>query len=205
MRADDPTQSIKLARVKTEGHHTWSEDEITQYEAHHAIGSKARLALGLGLYTAQRRGDVIRMGRQHIKDGVLTIKQQKTGTPLVIPVHPQLKAILDATPSEHLTFLITKSGKAYAGNDFSEQFRVWCNEAGLPKRCIYHGLRKTALKQLADAGCNVHGIAAVSGHVTLREIERYTKAFDRERLAREAMAQLVKNTPATRTVKVRDV
>jgi integrase len=145
------------------------------------------------------------MGRQHIKDGVLTLKQQKTGITLAIPVHPDLKAILDATPGGHLTFLITKSGKAYAGNDFSEQFRVWCNEAGLPKECIFHGLRKAALTRLADAGCSVHGIAAISGHATLREIERYTKAADRGRLAREAMAQLVENTRATRNVKVRGV
>lgn len=203
--SDDPTQGIKLARVKTDGHHSWTEDEIALYETHWPIGSKPRLALAMALYTAQRRGDVIRMGRQHIKDGLLTVKQQKTGVTLTIPLHPELRAIIDATPGEHLTLLTTKTGKAYAGNDFSEQFRVWCNEAGLPKKCIFHGLRKAALTRLADAGCSVHQISAISGHVTLREIERYTKAADRERLAREAMAQLVRNSRATKTVKVRDV
>jgi hypothetical protein len=31
---------------------------------------------------------------------------------------------------------------------------------------------------------------AITGHVTLREVERYTKAVDRERLARSAMARM---------------
>jgi integrase len=42
---------------------------IAQYEAYHAIGTKARLAFALGYFTMQRRGDVIRMGRQHIRSG----------------------------------------------------------------------------------------------------------------------------------------
>src|SRR5262249_39504524 len=67
----DPTWGIRMAVPKSDGHHTWSEDELAQFEAVHPIGSKARLALALGLYTAQRRGDVVRMGRQHIRDGEL--------------------------------------------------------------------------------------------------------------------------------------
>ena len=54
---------------------------------------------------------------------------------LAIPVHPELRAVLDATPSAHLTFLVTATGKPYGGNAFSEQFRNWCDAAGLPKRC----------------------------------------------------------------------
>ena len=128
----DPTRDIKLRAIKSDGFHTWTEDEIAQFEAHHPIGTKPRLGLALLLYTAQRRSDVVRMGRQHIKDGVLTVKQQKTGVTLAIPVHPQLQAVLDATPSEHLTFLVTATGKPYGGNAFSEQFRNWCDAAGLP-------------------------------------------------------------------------
>jgi integrase len=150
---DDPTRDIELARVKSDGIHTWTEDEIAAFEAHHAVGTKPRLALALGLYTAQRRGDAIRMGRQHIKDGVLTVRQEKTGAELAIPVHPELKTILDATPSEHLTLLTTKTGKPYGDNDFSEQFRKWCNAAGVPKVCSFHGLRKAACRRLAEVGC----------------------------------------------------
>jgi integrase len=193
-------KGIKLKAIKSDGHHTWSEGEIAQYEAHHAIGTKARLALAL--YTAQRRGDVIRMGRQHLRDGVLSVRQEKTGTSLSIPVHSELQAILDATPSKHLTLLTIKTGKAYSGNDFSEQFRVWCDAAGLPKVCTFHGLRKAACRRLAEAGCTTHEIAAISGHLTLKEIERYTKAADQLRLAQSAMQRTgQQQTP----VKLREV
>src|SRR5262249_28458032 len=148
----DPTANIKLRPIKGDGFHTWTEDEIAAFEAHHPIGTKPRLALALLLYTGQRRSDVIRMGRQHIRDGVLTVKQQKTGKPLAIPVHPELHAILDATPSEHLTLLTTKTGKPYGGNHFGESFREWCDAAGLPQRCKPHGLRKAACRRLAEAG-----------------------------------------------------
>jgi integrase len=183
----DPTANIKLASIKGDGFHTWTDDEIAQFEAHHPVGTKPRLALALLLYTAQRRSDVVRMGRQHIKHGVLTVKQEKTGAALAIPVHAHLQAVLDATPSEHLTFLVTATGKPYGGNAFSEQFRHWCDAAGLPKRCKVHGLRKAACRRLAEAGCSANEIMAISGHTTMKELVRYTKAADQARLARNAM------------------
>ena len=187
----DPTANIKLAAIDSDGFHCWTEEEISQFEAHHAIGTKPRLALALLLYTAQRRSDVVRMGRQHIKDGVLTVKQQKTGVTLSIPVHPHLQAVFDATPSEHLTFLTTATGKPYGGDHFSRRFREWCDAAGLPQRCTPHGLRKAACRRLAEAGCSANEIMAISGHATMKELVRYTKAADQARLARNAMAKAV--------------
>jgi integrase len=187
----DPTANIKLRAVKGDGFHCWTDDEIAQFEAHHPVGTKPRLALALLLYTAQRRSDVVRMGRQHIRDGVLTLKQQKTGITLAIPVHPHLQSVLDATPSAHLTFLVTATGKPYGGNAFSEQFRNWCNAAGLPPRCKPHGLRKAACRRLAEAGCSANEIMSISGHTTMKEIVRYTVAADQARLARNAMTKAV--------------
>jgi integrase len=131
------------------------------------------------------------MGRQHIKDGVLTVKQEKTGATLAIPVHPHLQTVLDATPSEHLTFLVTSTGKPYGGNAFTEQFRNWCDAAGLPRRCKPHGLRKAACRRLAEAECSGPEIMSISGHATLKELVRYTKAADQAKMARNAMAKAV--------------
>ena len=82
---EDPTTGIKLPPAKSAGHHTWTEQELAQFEAHHAIGTKERLALALGIYTVQRRGDVLRMGRQHVRNGTMHITQGKTGASLIIP------------------------------------------------------------------------------------------------------------------------
>jgi hypothetical protein len=53
LRTDDPTQGIKLPPAKSAGYQTWTEDDIAKFESAHPIGSKARLALALLLYTAQ--------------------------------------------------------------------------------------------------------------------------------------------------------
>ena len=187
----DPTWGVRVTVPQSDGFYTWTEEEIAQYEAHHPIGSKARLALALGLYTALRRGDAIRIGRQHIRNGELGVRQSKTNASLLIPVLPELQHIIDATPTGHLTLLVTRTGKSYAAADFSEQFRRWCDAAELPPECSFHGLRKAALTRLANAGCSVHQIAAISGHKTLRQVEHYTRAADQARLAREAMAKTV--------------
>jgi integrase len=198
----DPTRDVKLPSNKSAGYHTWTEQEIAQFEAAHPIGTKARLALSLGLYTVQRRGDVIRMGRQHIRDGVLQVQQQKTKTVLAIPVRPELHVVLNATPGGHLTFLTTEAGQPYRPQQFTEVFRGWCNAAGLPMRCVFHGLRKAGCRRLAEAGCSANEIAAWSGHATLGEVARYTKAADQERMARNALARSMdQNRSAPRRVK----
>jgi len=96
-----------------------------------------------------------------------------------------------ATASEHLTFLVTATGKPYGPNHFSETFREWCNAAELPKRCTAHGLRKAACRRLAEAGCSANEIASISGHASLDEVARYTKAADQARLARNALRKAV--------------
>jgi integrase len=112
IRADDPTLGVKRPKIKTGGYRTWSEDDIAAFEAAHPIGTLPRLALALLLYTGQRRGDVVRMGLQHVRGDLISVRQQKTGAPLLIPLHPALRAAIEATPSGHLTFLATAFGKA---------------------------------------------------------------------------------------------
>jgi integrase len=187
LRADDPTRDVKAIRVKSDGFHSWTDAEITQFEAHHAIGTRPRLALALLLYTGQRRSDVVTMGKQHIdRNGAIHVRQIKTGAVLAIPVHSELRAIIDATTSDHLTFLTTQFGKPFTAAGFGNWFREQCNEAGLP-HCSAHGLRKAAARRLAEAGCTEHEIASITGHASLREIVRYTKAADQVRLAVSAM------------------
>lgn len=183
LRRDDPTFGVKGIRRHSAGFHTWTEEEIETYAAHHAPGTRARRALALLLFTAQRRSDVIVMGRQHIRSGRLVMRQQKTGVLIDIPIHPELQAVLDATSANNLTFLTTAHGKPFTAAGFGNWFRECCVAAGLPKRCSAHGLRKAASRRLAEAGCTPSEIGAITGHTTLKEIERYTAAADRRHLA----------------------
>lgn len=198
-RTDDPTANIELPRLKSDGIHAWTEAEIQQFEKTHKVGTRPRLALALLLYTAQRRSDVVRMGRQNIKNRTILVRQAKTGRSLEIPVHPDLSAVIEATPAPHLTFLTTSGGKAFSPAGFGNLFREWCNEAKLPSHCSAHGLRKAACRRLAEAGCSEKQIAAISGHESLSEVQRYTKAADQARLARDAMRAMLETFPTKKT------
>jgi integrase len=189
LRADDPTRDVRAIRVKSDGFHSWNDDEIAQFEKRHPRGTPARLALALLLYTGQRRSDVVRMGPQHIRNGVLHVRQQKTGIELAIPVHPTLAAVIAETSTYHLTFLTNQFGRPFTAGYFGQWFREQCDMAGL-RHCSAHGLRKAAARRLAEAGCSTHEIAAITGHASLKEVARYTEAVDRRRLAQSAMAKV---------------
>jgi integrase len=193
LRADDPTRDVRAIRVKSDGYHSWTDDEIAQFERHHPVGSRARLAFSLLLYTGQRRSDVVRMGRQHVREGVLQVRQLKTGVELHLPLHPTLSAVIGETPTDHLTLLTTAFGKPFTAAGFGNWFREQCNAAELP-HCSAHGLRKAAARQLAEMGCTEHEIASFTGHASLREIARYTKAADQKKLAIAAMEKVKART-----------
>lgn len=184
---ENPTADIKMKAPKTEGHRPWTEDEIARYETAHPIGSKARLALALPLYTALRKSDFLKVGPQHIRDGILHVTQQKTGEKLQLPIRSELQEILGATPCNHLTFLVSTTGGPYSPNGFWDQFRRWCDEAGLPKDCTVHGLRATCATRLAHAGATPHQIKAWTGHKSLSQVQHYTRGADQLRLASEAV------------------
>ncbi|MFC7608182.1 tyrosine-type recombinase/integrase [Teichococcus aestuarii] len=144
------------------------------------------------LYTGQRRSDVVRMGRQHLRGRTaIFVKQQKTGAELLIPLHAQLREVLEQTQGDHLTFLVTRLGAPFASTTaFYNWFVEAAQAAGLPPGLSPHGLRKAAARRLAEAGCSAHQIAAITGHKTLSEVERYTRAADQERLAIAAMKRI---------------
>ena len=185
-RKDNPAIGLKGYEKKSEGFHTWTEDEIAKYETRHPVGTVARLALDLMLYTGQRRSDAVRMGRQHIQGKYLRVDQVKTKALVMIPLHENLIQSIKATSGGDLTFLISGIGRPYTANGIGNKMRQWCDEAGLPE-CTAHGLRKAAARRLAEAGCSHAQIKAITGHVTDREVTRYIREANQTILADQAM------------------
>lgn len=184
----DPTLGMKKrknTKARKDGIYTWTVDDVAKYETRHPFGSKARLALDLLLYTAQRKSDVVTFGRQHEREGgaVLKFRQKKTGEDLELPIVGPLRASIDATETGDMAYLVTGQGKPFSAAGFGNWFRDRCNEAGLPY-CSSHGLRKATATRLADAGKTPHEIMAITGHRSLSEVERYTKGANKRRLAR---------------------
>nr|WP_295238554.1 tyrosine-type recombinase/integrase [uncultured Brevundimonas sp.] len=186
-RADNPAIGIKPLKIVSAGFPVWTEDDIASFEQHWAVGSRERLAFDLLLYTAQRSGDVRQMGRQHVQGAAILVRQEKTKAFLELPIHPRLAASLETVPSGQMLFLVTQGGAGFTAGGFGNWFRDACREAGIMDRSA-HGLRKSAATRLADAGCTEAQIKAVTGHKTSKEVERYTKARDQKRLAKDAFA-----------------
>lgn len=194
----DPTREIGALRIDSRGHHSWTIEEVERYEARHARGTKARLAMALLLYTAGRREDAVRLGPANIVAGRVVFTQAKNEhrkpVDIDVPLHPDLAATIAATKLTGTdTFLVTDYGSPYTPAGFGNWFRDRCIEAGVPGRA--HGLRKALLTRLANEGASAHEIMSWSGHATLEEAEHYTRAANRRRLADSGLAKLVAGTP----------
>jgi integrase len=191
VRIDNPFAGLEKYRLST--HHTWTEAEIAQFERRWPLGTRERLAFALLLYTAQRGGDVVKMTRNDIVNGRIRVSQDKArkGTPneLMIAIHPALARALKAGPVIGMQHLITDArGRPLRGLTGLIERAV--QAAGLPPHCVAHGLRKAALRRLAEHQATTKEIAAMSGHRSLTEIERYTARADQARLAESAVAKL---------------
>jgi integrase len=191
----DPTIGVKLVRVKDRGGFpTWPVECIEQYRQAYKLGTRERLALELLYGTMQARGDVVRLGRQHIQGGMLSFRRRKTETPVDIPILAELQAAINAMPNAEMTFLVTEHGKPFTAAGFGNWFRGMCEQAGIPKSLSAHGLRKAGATRLAEHGCTDHEIMAWGGWKTLSEVQRYTRAANRKRLAMQAADKLETGT-----------
>ena len=186
----DPTASIaNLPRPRTEGFKVWTEDDIAAFETRWPIGTRQRVWLDILVYTGLRRGDAVRFGRQHIRNGIGTIKTEKTNTIVTLPILPVLLKTLEAGPSGDLTFIAGENGRPLTKELFGNLFRKACREAGLRDRSA-HGLRKAAATRAANAGATVAQLEAIFGWSGGAMASLYTRAADRRRLSLEAMRLL---------------
>lgn len=187
-RKDNPM--IGIDPFKGGEHHSWNDAELKQFEDKWRPGTRQRLAYALLLYTGQRVGDVARMSRADVSDGLIHIIQEKTGAELYVPIAPELERAMKACPAKGLTLIGDANGRPLKRAALSHLMRTAIRQAGLPPRCVSHGLRKAAMRRLAEADATAKQIAAVSGHKTLKEVERYTAAADQKKLARAGMGKL---------------
>jgi integrase len=187
----DPLAGVKLPKLISKPHRPWTWEDVAKFEQRHPRGTRARLALELLLSTGQAKCDVIRMGRQFVRDGVLSMARQKTGVAFDLPVLRSLQDELALQTERHLTFLVTEQGRPFTAGSFGNWFRERCIEAGVPARA--HGLRSLAAIRLCESGATDFQLMSWMGWRSISEAQRYTKDANRKRLAVEA-AKLISGT-----------
>ena len=185
LRNDNPVAGIDAYELGTR--HTWTDEQLAAYEARWPLGTRERLAFATLLYSGQRGGDVVKLMRPDAKARFLTLTQEKTGTYLTIPIHPEWRNAINAGPSKGLSLIGDNRGRPIKRPMLTLIIQVAARKAGLPPECKAHGLRKALLRGLAEAGKSSKQIAAMS-HKSLKEIERYTDKADQAKLAEAAMS-----------------
>jgi integrase len=196
----NPVQLASRVKAESRGFYTWTEDDIAAYQATHPLGTAARLALELMLWTGCRRSDAVRMGKQHLQDGIFTfqVKKSKNLKTIIVPCAPMLAEAIMAMPkSGHLTLLLNAYNRPFSAKGFGERMRKWCDAAGLPD-CTAHGLRKAISRRMAEMGAGNQGIKSVTGHSGDAEVALYTREVDQKRLAQSTMTRLVEWEMANR-------
>jgi integrase len=118
------------------------------------------------LETTSRRGEVVRLGPQHVKNGRIRIDRIHGSRDVDISISLELQAACDAMPKAHLTYIVTAQGKPRSKYGLGNDFAKWATDAGLPARCRLHGLKKAGMRRLAEDGSTTHELMAISGHRT---------------------------------------
>ncbi len=190
--AANPCEGVAAPQARTSGYHTWTDAEIAAYEARWPAGTRQRVALHVLLYTGLRRADAVRIGRQHVRDGLLSIRPQKTagstGAMVTLPILAPLAETLAAGPTGDLAFIAGEHGRPLTPESFGNAFRDWCKAAGVPGSA--HGLRKAGARRAAEAGATLNELNALFGWEGERMALSYTRAADRVRLGKAAAGKL---------------
>jgi len=195
----NPARDVgRLRSNNPDGIRAWTEADAVRYETRHPIGTKARLAFDLLLYTGVRRSDVVRLGPQMERwfgetspDGntvevqKLVFTETKGGSRIVktheLPILPALRQSIDATPIGHLVYLVTAWGQPHSAKAFGNWFKKRCREAGL-EEVSAHGLRKLGAQRCAEAGASEHQLMALFGWTNPQQAALYTKKANRAKL-----------------------
>ncbi len=189
---DNPAKAMRRIG-EARSYVAWTDEQMAAFEA---SGPPVHLmtAYMVARYTGPRRGDIAQLMRSHYDGSSIAIAGAKTDTPVVVPAHPRLKTYLDGLPPT-LYLIADARGAPVTADRLTKTLRTHLDSIGLTGLHL-HGLRHTAGKALAEAGCSAHEIAAVLGHRTLQMVERYTAKARRRHLAGSAIIKL-KNRDGT--------
>src|ERR1700730_5247764 len=189
----DPTLGVKNpSQKKGPGFKPWTEPDVEAYHRRWPLGMHERVWLDVLLYSGLRRGDAVRYGKQHVRNGIGRMRLEKGGEQIevTLPILPVLAKTLAAGPCGDLTFIVGRRGTPLTKESFGNQFKEACVAAGILDKSA-NGVRKIAATTAAHNGATVAQLKALFGCESNAMPELYTKAADRDRLAREAAHKLM--------------
>jgi integrase len=190
--SSNPADGVKVVVVATEGHVPWTDDDVAAYRARWPLGTRQRVAFEVLHETGLCRGDAVRVGRQHVRDGVIRLTTEKTGERVAVAMSDILAEAIAAGPVGELTFIVGERGRPLVKEVFGQIFRVWCDAAGVDKSA--HGVRKTAATADAVAGYSDAELSAKFGWTGRGMPLLHTRSANREKLSLAAAERVKMGT-----------
>ncbi|MCA0850868.1 tyrosine-type recombinase/integrase [Salipiger thiooxidans] len=178
----NPMNGIELDRPAIKGFDVADAEDLAAFQKAWPVGTVERLAFDLALYTGAARTDLVKLSRKNIKGDLLVYRRQKSKVTAQVPIKAELRAVIEQTPDIAPAFILTAHGKPYTPESLGNLFGDAARYAGMNARL--HGLRKAFCIYWSEQGATTHQIAAMAGHMSLSEVERYTRAADRERIVK---------------------
>lgn len=178
----NPMKGVEIDKPKIIGFPVADAADIERFQNRWPVGTRERLIFDLALYTGAARADLQKIGRHNIRGDLLVFERQKSGVTAEVPLKRELLEVISRTPDIAPAFILTTRGKKYTVASLGNLFRDAAIEAGMIARL--HGLRKAFCIYWAEQGASTHQIAAMAGHMSLSEVERYTRAADRTRMVK---------------------
>lgn len=172
---------------ETEGYQPWPDALIAAFRQ--KAYPELRWLMEMGLYTGQRGEDCVPMLWSHYEAGMIAVAQQKGGARLMITAHRDLRTVLGEMPRRAAVILTTRTGRPWKLDHMRHEINETVAACGFPGYS-FHGLRKNAARNMAEAGCSEKEIASVTGHKTLAMVQLYTKEAEQQRLAKSAVRKL---------------
>jgi integrase len=166
-----------------DGWEAWPKDALDKADA--KFTGSVRVAYFLARYTGQRKGDVLKMKWSDIEDGVISVKQSKTGLRLWIPIHPLLAQELRQIDRKGLAIVSRRDGQPLTSSGFNKLWQTQQRRHDL-RGHQFHGLRRNAVNGLLEAGCEIPEVSSVTGQ-SFEMVQHYAQQVNRTRLAKSAM------------------
>jgi integrase len=175
-RKDNP--ALRPKRLKTGA-------ELDQVLKADTTPVEVRLAILLAVGTGQRGQDLVKMTWAAFDGSAVEVVQLKTGAKVWVPLHARARIALSSAPRTAVTILTRPDGKPWALDHFRHMMAKATQDAGL-KGLVTHGLRATAARWMAEAGCSKREIMAITGHTTSNMVSRYVREAEQKTRAKGA-------------------
>ena len=170
-------------------HRAWTVEELSAFDAIDPSPVKALFIFAY--YTAQRKSDLFAATWDQVVGETWHLQQKKTKRPLIIPFPEAVQAALAPPAMRTGPILADRYGAPLTPGAMTHQWNKTLKGLGLTG-CTLHGLRVTRAVHLAEAGCSIHEIAAVTGHRSLRMVQHYTRDANQPNLAQHALTKVAK-------------